>query len=641
MTTQEMKRHGIALNFFPLTTDQFSITCYCSPYVESQPSYSEDGNAVCMKLNIEGEYKRYWTTFQRTKKSRKAECHSLNNIYLTIAALRLALSQSCKSQLKPDEYRIIDSFERGVEIIVNTFQEGSQAVFLEPYYLHSRGKFGILVDFRFHPKEKYRGTRRSLQLSLALDKQGQRNRNYYADRYLKIVDFVSNLHQRIFPLVVPGGQTVQVESKLVKLTPKTLELKNYVVGSEVESHSQFMGVKQSGPLRSAQVDTHMYFLFRQEDRTLSHDLFRALRGDTFNTFPGMMGMFKVPISKDNVHGVVMSDFSPAEIHRVRDQIVADNISRNSNVVPIVLTPFSKNDTPEKNETYWHLKHAFLSKKLPIQVVANETIADREVLKWSVAGIGLQVFAKIGGTPWKVRPQTERCLIVGIGQAHWKVEDEIKRFFAYSVLSDSSGVLKEIRVLGEDDVEEVYIESFGANLRKIFNDYSSEFSNFVVHSTFSIRKLELDRIAEVLTEQKHQSESGEFVALKFNERNRFFGFSVNHNSRVPYESSMVSLSNSEFLVWFEGLQYGQTTPRKMVGNPLHVKFTYPFEKLSFSQQRPHLQDAINLSGANWRGFNAKSLPVSVYYAQLIAKYLKQFERNGLPRVDVNIMIPWFL
>jgi hypothetical protein len=80
---------------------------------------------------------------------------------------------------------------------------------------------------------------------------------------------------------------------------------------------------------------------------------------------------------------------------------------------------------------------------------------------------------------------------------------------------------------------------------------------------------------------------------------------------------------------------------MVGGPLHVKFTYPGEGLTPDQQRAHLQDAINLSGANWRGFNAKSLPVSVYYAQLIAKYLKEFERHGLPTVDVGILTPWFL
>ena len=425
----------------------------------------------------------------------------------------------------------------------------------------------------------------------------------------------------------------------MELKSETLDVKNYVVGSDTEAKSQFMGVKQSGPFKKIPEDTHLYFLYRQEDRPLSRDLFRALRGDTFRTFPGMERMFHLPISNENVSGAALSDFSPNEIQRVRDQVVED--AAGHKVVPIVLTPFSRYDTPEENVAYWNLKHAFLSKGLPIQVVATKTVADKNKLKWSTSSIGLQVFAKAGGTPWKVRPRTERCLIVGIGQAHHMSEEGIDRFFAYSVLTDSSGAFEEVRVLGEDQDEERYIESFSTNLRRIFEDYSSRFSSFVVHATFSIGRRELESVAAALSEQKEkQEEVGEFVSLKFNDRSRFFGFAVDHNSRVPYESAVLPLSRNEFLVWFEGLQYGRPTVHKMVGNPLHVQFTYPNE-LEQHQQRAHLQDAINLSGANWRGFNAKSLPVSVYYAQIIARYLKEFESHGLLTVDVNVLTPWFL
>ena len=95
-----------------------------------------------------------------------------------------------------------------------------------------------------------------------------------------------------------------------------------------------------------------------------------------------------------------------------------------------------------------------------------------------------------------------------------------------------------------------------------------------------------------------------------------------------------------MVWFEGLQYGQSALQKMVGGPLHVRYAYP-HGIGESEKRMFLQDAINLSGANWRGFNAKSLPVSVYYAQIIATYLKEFEAHGLRPPDVNNIAPWFL
>ena len=505
--------------------------------------------------------------------------------------------------------------------------------------LRSRSQFGFLVDFRFHPNDEHIGTRRALQLSLSLDRNGRPNRSRYADKYSQLSDFIRRFHSVLFPLTLPGGQSVDVGTRLVELNPETLDMKHYIVGSKSESRSQFMGVKQNGPFVGVPDDTHLCFLYRPEDRPMSHDLLRALRGDTFRTFPGMEQMFGLSIGNDRVRGIPLSDFSENEIQRAAERVLTDYSG--CRVVPVILTPFSRHDDPEDNGSYWYLKHAFLSRGLPVQVVSTDTVRDTNTLKWSTASIALQVFAKAGGTPWKVRPRTERCLIVGVGQAHEVTQGRIDRYFAYSVLTDSSGVFEEVRTLGEDQDEDSYVQAFSENLQGIFDEYSDRFSNFVVHATFAIRRRELEAIADALSKHRSQSHEGEFVSLKFNDLNRFFGFAAGHNSRVPYESSLVCLSKHEFLIWFEGLQYGQPTVGKMISNPVHVQFTYPLDELSRDRERAHLQDAINLSGANWRGFNAKSLPVSIYYAQLIAKYLKEFEKQDLPSVDVNTLTPWFL
>ena len=630
---------GIALNFFPLATDQFEFTLYRLPYSEGERPEFGGERAVRRYLGVDGNKIPYWTLFQEIEGSTEVTCGPFDNSYATIDALRLALIESCTNNLKASDTSIVGDIHRSVEICTGTYPEGSQVVRIEPYLLRCRKKFGFLASFRFHPTAEHHHTKKALQLSLSLDNRGQPNRNHYADRYSHLAEFAEKFHSVIFPLTLPGGGQVNVDASLVELKSRKLDMKHYVVGSRREAKSQFMGVKERGPLKNISANTRLLFLYRQEDRPLAHDLFRALQGKTYRTFSGMEQMFHLPLSRDRVSGVTVSTFSSDEIWRVADQVAAD--AKGCRVVPIVLTPFSRHDAPEKNDKYWHLKHAFLSRGLPIQVVATETVADRNKLKWSTASIGLQVFAKAGGTPWKVRPRTERCLMVGIGQAHRRREDHISRYFAYSVLTDSSGVFEKVRVLGDKPDENEYLTEFNANLQQIFSDYSEQFSNIVIHSTFAIRRPELQSIHDVLSQHQSQPNEGEFVSLKFNDRNRFFGFAIGHNSRVPYESSLVRLSNSEFLVWFEGLQYGQPTVGKMVSNPVHVRFTYPLEGLTGDRQRAHLQDAINLSGANWRGFNAKSLPVSVYYAQLIARYLKEFEKRDLPAVDVNTLTPWFL
>ena len=630
--------NGIALNFLRLTDLQFSIRLYRFPFIEDQRPEYGDERAVRRSMDIDGCSQSFWTLFQNADGGVEVVLQAFDNIYATVDALRMGLIDSCRYHLKSEDFRVIDGVRRHVEIVVGRFGEGLQVMSLEPYFLRSINSFGFLADFRFHPEEAHRGTRRALELSLALSTNGQRNVNYYADRYANLAAFVKDYIPTIFPLALPGGIEVSVEPHLTQLKQTRLEVKRYIVGSNREAKSQFMGVKSSGPLKRGPADVLLYFLYRAEDRRLSHALFRALRGDSFATFLGMERMFGVKLSRENVRGATLKGFGPEEVERARDDVVRAASGRT--VVPVVLTPFGRFDEPKENAPYWSLKHAFLSQRLPIQVVSTETVSNREKLKWSAAGIGLQVFAKAGGTPWRIRPKTEHCLVVGIGQAHRVRKKKIERYFAYSVVSDSSGIFEEVRVLAESGSEDSYLENFTRNLHAIIDEYETRFRNVVVHTTFSVRRRELESIANVL-EQRRRTKRGEFVALKFNDRNRFFGFASEHNSRVPYESTVVKLSGSEYLVWFEGLQYGRPVVREMVAAPLHIRFIFPQGELTHGQQQAYLQDAINLSGANWRGFNAKSLPVSVYYAQLIARYLKEFEEHRLPNVDVNILTPWFL
>ena len=630
----------LALNFLEIPADSFPVTLYRYATPGGARPTNQNESAVQRRLPAGDDYLPYWTYFSPQPGTEPLTIEPFTNVYATLDAIRLALVSSCESALSSSDFRVTTSFRPAVEIVVARHEEGIEVVRLDPYLLRSHGRFGILLNYRFRPAEEHRATARARQLSLAEDTHGRQNRSHYADRYSKLSNFISNYHNRLFPLTLPDGSTmVDVNATLLAIASGTLGLKRYVVGSNTGTKSQFMGVKRFGPLRPCPPDGRLYFLFREADRPLSRVLYSALRGDSFRTFPGMDAMFDFPISRENVIGVPVTDYNSNELARAADWIAAD--AAGAAAVPVVLTPFSRHDEPDVNAPYWALKHAFLSRSMPIQVVATPTVSDRNVLKWSTSSIGLQIFAKLGGTPWNVRPTTERCLIVGIGQAHRDTASERARYFAYSVLTDSSGAFEEVRVLATHSDPDAYITAFSEGLRRIFADYSDRFSSFAVHTPFTLRRRELETVAAALEAQsKEQSGSSQLVAMKFNDRNRFFAFATDHNTRMPHESALTQVSPSEFLVWFEGRQYGKAAIHKMVGGPMHVQFIYP-RTGSPADQRAYLQDAINLSGANWRGFNAKSLPVSVYYAQLIARYLREFDRYNLPTIDVHTLTPWFL
>jgi hypothetical protein len=172
------------------------------------------------------------------------------------------------------------------------------------------------------------------------------------------------------------------------------------------------------------------------------------------------------------------------------------------------------------------------------------------------------------------------------------------------------------------------------------DHRDDFDRFVIHAPYKIGIGELDSIQEVFT-KFGETDRSQFVVLKVNSNNDFFGYSHTNNSLVPFESTYVSLAQDEYLVWFEGLQYHNPKVARRYSRPVHIAFHYSNVTLSLKDRIDFLQDAVNLSGANWRGFNAKNVPVSIYYAQLIARFTNKFDELGLPEISLDNLHPWFL
>ena len=283
---------------------------------------------------------------------------------------------------------------------------------------------------------------------------------------------------------------------------------------------------------------------------------------------------------------------------------------------------------------------------PSQVCTLGVIQDENTLRWSVANIALQIFCKAGGLPWKVRPVGERNLIIGISQSHklrkTGTETSVEKYFSFSILTDSSGLFQKIQVLGESENEKAYLDQLRTNLKEVLKNAAEEFSRVVVHTSFKLKYHEIDEIQRVVQETANQTTDGgsRFAVVKVNHRSRFFGANRRVNSLVPFEGTRVKLGHGEYLVWFEGIFPDKPTVTKAFPGPTHIQFLRVTEDQNISDEIL-LQDLVNLSGANWRGFNAKSSPVSIFYCHLVADMVHDFQQRGLPLPAVQDLRPWFL
>lgn len=632
----------IRLNFFALANQEIIFRLYRQEY-SGQDKKEGYYRARLPITSSSEEYADYWVTKVAEEGFDKFKLYASDNPNLALTLIWDYFLEKIKRSLSPSEYEVYDKgkFSRTINLIIGYHPEGKEVIQIEPYFLKAEKKFGFLIDYAFKTNKDTPYSIRVQELSLSI-KKGQSNPDFYDDKLDKIRLFLRQYRAKLFPFQI-GIESFDIENQLYPLKSLSLKTKTYIFQNEKSDNSQFMGLKKFGPLQRIDKDPLYVFIFQPQHREAANDLYRALIGKSYpNNFSGLQTMFHLPLSAETVKHIAIPNLTQDGLSNVKVELQKIK-EENGDKKIIGIFIINEKESIAGFSPYHYLKLIFTENKVPLQTVKLDKIMTKDGLKWSVGNIALQIFAKLGGIPWKVKPSNEKCLIFGIGSAHKQDSmGRVVKYYAYSVCLDSSGIYKKINVLGNAGDRESYISQLRDNVKSvILENLNGEVEKCVIHLPFKIKNDEIRSIRNALNDVHSEYSKIEFQFIKINTNNKFFGYAEN-NSKVPYESTYIQLSSNEFLVWFEGLQYGKENVRKRVGNPVHIEFLQA-KDLTPLKKRDYLQDVINLSGANWRGFNAKLEPISVYYPKIIADFIGEF-RQFEPDEDIDLTdfyIPWFL
>ena len=630
---------NIKLNFLPLDNNSFDYTIYRKlPEGEEKLDKSEmrypffEGDANTTKVN-------YNISFKPKNGFVKYVVNSGDFLGLTKKFLLLKLLETLDGTFCPYTYNHYKRFtEEQVEFITEEFPEGNRVIFLTPYYLEEQKKFGFLIDFKFIKNESTQFNKQVQRLSLSLDDHYRSNKNYYSEKYHLIQSFIRFSYVTWSTLNI-GETKINISNKLNDVASFLLNKKEYLFNVNKSAYSQFQGIKNYGPYKRIDDQVVFVFIFEERFKSFANQLYLSLIGKLNpGTFSGFESMFKIKFGLENVKQIGLLNNSYSELSKVVNE-VKQYKEGNANVIGIYIEDHDLDNKAATSANYYYLKYNFIKEDIPLQVVNYRSLGEKNSLKWSTSNVALAIFSKLGGIPWIVKPSNANCLILGIGSSH-KVDPEtrkVSKFFAYSVCLDSSGLYKSLEVLADEAEHEHYLDKLQKNLVTMLNDEKySAYTSCVLHLPFKIKRREIDALSKAI----QQVTTMEFIVIKINLDNKFFGYSA-HNTFVPYESSFVKLSQRQYLVWFEGLLFGKEIVDKRLGNPVHIEFLN-LPNTNNIDERKYLQDVLNLSGANWRGFNAKSVPISIYYSQLIANYTKAFEDiEGYDEKILSNERPWFL
>ena len=642
----------IDLNFLPLETSDFTIPVFRSR-INGEPR--QDGYfAAQLPTPKEGgrdsEYAYYRVGLSNYDGATSYFFHANENPQLMTSIMWFYLKQwaarlVAESNVQAD---IIDRFEKFISFIVEDLPQGQRVVKVYPYYLSATEQYGVLLEFAFRKKPGVPFGREVQQLSFSLDRAGKSNTNSYLDRLNYIQSFIQTKFSTFGSLPICGCE-YKFSTKLTRLQGQELNSRTYIFGNAYEDYDKIRGVK-TRPFAAPPKEPLFVFVFKESERNSGNELFRALIGKGYpTTFSGMKEWFDCDINPNNVTRIAVDFDTDRNADSSLSTQLADIMAHNPDkqVIGLFIDSYSHYD--KRSEIYTKAKQVFFSAGVPLQVVRNDRIIQSDGLKWAISGIGLQVYSKLGGIPWEVKPSTNNCLIFGIGKAHdllWQNgRSSVNKYFAYSVCFDSTGVYRSMGVLCDTANRTQYYADLERNIIAQIEERLNSgqtITDCVIHTPFRMRNDEMKTIKDGI-DKLHQSHGEiDFTVMRINTRNRFFGFADN-NIKIPYESTYVQLSAKEYLVWFEGLKRGREYINKRIANPSYVDFWYGWGDRT--RVIKLLQDAVNLAGASWRGFNAKLEPISIFYPQLIAGFIRDFRRLGsdqdIGQALARFNTPWFL
>ncbi|MEM2175205.1 MAG: Piwi domain-containing protein [Candidatus Micrarchaeia archaeon] len=609
----------IALNFLRLINQDFEFIIWRRLAQLNERRWED--NIKRYKLPDEkGEYKYHWVSLQEFENSTKKTISSNVNIELT----KFYLYKLLKEKLAQVGIEFVEGIKRfapyRLYIINEKTNFGYKTIWLEPYYLKSKKLFGYLIDYHFLKSRDVEFSKEIQKLSFSLDENYRSNKGYHIDKYRYITNFINEKLRKFSKLT----ESIEIANDLEQIEYSQLEIRKYIFRNSNESNSQFKGIEEYGPYSWENRDIKYIYIYHQNDKDYVNFFIKALNGEEFKTFGGLKNL-RLPVqTKENTRGIPISSFNDPPENFLPNGFADENT--------IVIAIF-----PSKEEKFYYtLKNYCLKRDIALQGVHLETIIDENKLRWSLSGIALQILSKLGGIPWIVEAKTSNCLIIGIGQSIERDnENKPIRFLAYSILLETSGKFLTIEPLAEASDKSEYLKKIIERLPNIITEYSN-YTKIVFHIPEKISLKVVRKIEETLDKINTRSE---LYIIRINDDSKFFGYDLNNNSLIPYESSYIRLSNREFLLWTEGLNYHNPTPRKRYANPIYIDFYYSNkEKVEYEF---FLQDILNLSGANYRGFNAKSLPVSMFYPKLISNFYKHFSKYNLDTIIEKKNRMWFL
>lgn len=305
--------------------------------------------------------------------------------------------------------------------------------------------------------------------------------------------------------------------------------------------------------------------------------------------------------------------------------------------------------------YWASKSAFLKRDVPVQALSVEMMAmERFEYACSLANVSLATYAKLGGIPWllQTRPSTEHELVIGLG-SHTRKDGRRgagERVVGITTMFSSQGhYLLDARTgaVPFDDYPDALRSTLTMAIERVRKDEAwraSDAVRLVFHAFIQMRRETTEAVIKAVEDLGLSRVS--FAFLHIAEEHPFTvfdrAFQKPKGMFGPPRGQAIELSDHEWLVSLTGREQINA---QFQGLPDPVLLRL-HERSTFRDMRTLAKQVSDFSCHSWRTFSSARVPITLQYADEIAKQLAGLELT--PSWDSEdaavgriMRRPWFL
>lgn len=351
--------------------------------------------------------------------------------------------------------------------------------------------------------------------------------------------------------------------------------------------------------------------------------------------------------KYDLHNVTF-DVKEIQENALTDYLnVIRNYDENKPHLAIIEIPESFKLQSDQSNPYYQIKAKLLSLEIPVQFVTTRLINNHN--EYILNSIALQIYAKLGGTPWVLPTQrsVDRELVIGIGHS-WLRKNQYSGAESNRVVGITTFLSSDGQYLLGDKVKDVPFESYFEELLKSLKQSIQRLSTeqgwsdgdtvrLIFHIFKPIKNIEFDVISQLIKEIAQYKIKFAFVTIGNSHPTMLFdinqqGMSSYGNKGVkgeyiPNRASNVFLDSETCIVQMLGANELKTSKHGM-SKPIQIKIRTPQGNYNNSELNDMLfydlnyitQQIFSFTYLSWRSFLPAEEPATMKYSNLISKLL---------------------